>query len=42
MDAYKDFTFDPENYMDLPEFVKILHAENYQYIPIIDAGIAQR
>lgn len=42
MDAYKDFTYDQENYMDLPEFVKILHAENYQYIPIIDAGIAQR
>ena len=25
MDAYKDFTFDPVNYKDLPQFVNDLH-----------------
>ena len=42
MDAYKDFTYDPVDYADLPEFVDDIHKENYQYIPILDAGIAQR
>jgi alpha-glucosidase (family GH31 glycosyl hydrolase) len=25
MDAYKDFTYNQKEYMDLPEFVKIIH-----------------
>ena len=42
MDAYKDFTYDPVDYADLPQFVDDIHKEDYQYIPILDAGIAQR
>lgn len=42
MEDYKDFTFDPVNYGDLPQFVEEIHENNLQYIPIIDAGIAQR
>ena len=42
MDGYKDFTWDPVNYGDLPLFLEEIHENNMQYIPILDAGIAQR
>jgi alpha-glucosidase (family GH31 glycosyl hydrolase) len=42
LDRYRDFTYDPVNYAGLGDFVKYLHSENLHYIPIIDAGIAQR
>lgn len=42
MDSYKDFTIDPVNFKDLPEFVEMIHESSLHYIPIIDAGIAQR
>jgi hypothetical protein len=40
LDNYKDFTYDPVNFKDLPAFVDGLHKKNMHYIPIIDAGIA--
>lgn len=42
MHEYKDFTIDPLNFADLPSFVDGLHAKNLHYVPILDAGIAQR
>lgn len=42
MDGYKDFTWDPVNWKDLPQFVEEIHEANRYYIPILDAGIAQR
>lgn len=42
LEDYRDFTYDPVNYKGLPEFVKGLHKKNMHYIPIIDAGLAQR
>ncbi len=42
MEDYKDFTFDPKNFAGLPKLIDDLHKDNKHYIPIIDAGIAQR
>jgi alpha-glucosidase len=42
MDNYKDFTYDPVNFNGLNDFVDELHSKNMHYIPILDAGIAQR
>lgn len=42
MDNYRDFTFDKVNFEYLPSFIDELHSEDKHYIPIIDAGIAQR
>jgi alpha-glucosidase (family GH31 glycosyl hydrolase) len=42
MEDYKDFTIDQTNFGDLPAFVEEIHENNLQFIPIIDAGIAQR
>ena len=42
LDSYKDFTYDPINFEKLPEFIERLHNESKYFIPIIDAGIAQR
>lgn len=42
MDRYQDFTYDPVNFALLPKIIDDLHENNLQYIPIIDAGIAQR
>ena len=39
---YWDFTFDGENYADLPSVVNTLHSKNLSYIPIVDAGLALR
>ena len=43
MDSYKDFTIDPVNFAGLKDFVSGINA-NYsmKYIPIIDAGVAQK
>jgi alpha-glucosidase (family GH31 glycosyl hydrolase) len=43
MHDYKDFTVDPVNFAGLGAFVaKIQKDYNMKYIPIIDAGVAQR
>lgn len=42
MHDYRDFTVDPLNYADLGDFVHELHNKSLHYIPILDAGIAQR
>ncbi len=39
MDSYKDFTLNPENFPDFPEFVKELKDQELRLIPIIDAGV---
>ncbi|KAK7068401.1 hypothetical protein SK128_024681, partial [Halocaridina rubra] len=40
MDQNKDFTYDRENYKDLPSFVEEMHQVGMHYIPIIDPGIS--
>ena len=42
MDSYRDFTFDPVKFSDLPKFVDGLHNKSMRYVPIIDAGVARR
>jgi len=44
MQDYRDFTFDDnaKTFKELPQFVAELHAADMKYIPILDAGIAQR
>lgn len=42
LDNYRDFTYDKKRFDGLPDFVKGLHEKNMRYIPIIDAGLAQR
>lgn len=42
MDTYRDFTYDPDRFAELPEFISDLHAKNMHYVPIVDAGIALR
>lgn len=42
MDSYRDFTFDPTKFGDLPTFVDFLHNNSMRYVPIIDAGVARR
>ena len=42
MDSYKDFTYDPERFADLQDFIYELHNNSMHYVPIIDAGIAKR
>jgi len=42
MEDYKNFVVDPVNFGDLGQFVKNLTTDNLHYIPIVDAGIAQR
>ena len=39
---YKDFTYDPVRYKGLGDFVKDLKAKGMHWIPIMDAGVAQR
>ena len=39
MDSYKDFTLNPENFPDFPEFVKEMKDQGLRLIPIIDAGV---
>lgn len=40
--VYRDFSYDYQNYWNLPEFVDSLHNSSMKYVPIIDAGIAYR
>ncbi len=42
MDSLLDFTYDPENYATLPQFVDYLHSLNMKYIMIVDPGIASK
>jgi len=42
LDRYRDFTFDPINFKGLGALVDELHTNGTHYIPIMDAGIAQR
>lgn len=39
MDAYKDFTVNPEEFPDFPAFVAEMKAQNIHLVPIIDAGV---
>ncbi len=39
MDAYKDFTLNPDNFQNFPEFVEEMKGEHLRLIPIIDAGV---
>lgn len=40
MNSSNDFTYDPQNFKGLPEFVKDLHQQGMHYIPLIDAGVS--
>jgi len=43
MHDYKDFTVDPVNFEGLGDFVKGIQKDHdMKYIPIVDAGVAQR
>ena len=42
MNDYRDFTYNEIDFKGLPGFVQDLHAKNMRFVPIIDAGIAQR
>ncbi|XP_069808485.1 lysosomal alpha-glucosidase-like [Dendropsophus ebraccatus] len=39
MDAYLDFTYDPERFGDMPEMVKELHEEGMKYVLIVEPAI---
>nr|XP_022907549.1 lysosomal alpha-glucosidase-like [Onthophagus taurus] len=40
MNSSNDFTYDHENFKDLPQFVKELHEKGMHYVPLIDPGIS--
>ncbi len=39
MEAYKDFTWNHDNFPDLPGLIRDLKADNIRVVPIIDAGV---
>ena len=39
---YRSFTYDLKHFGDLPKFIRELHEKDMYYIPVLDAGIAQR
>lgn len=39
MDAYRDFTYDPERFGDFPEMVKDLHDKGMRYVLIMEPAI---
>jgi lysosomal alpha-glucosidase len=39
---YRSFTYDLKHFGDLPKFINQLHENDMYYIPVLDAGIAQR
>ena len=39
---YRDFSYDPDRYKGLPEFIDDLHSKGMNWIPILDSGVAQR
>lgn len=40
MNNSNDFTYDKNNYKELPAFVKELHDRNMHYIPLVDPGVS--
>ena len=41
MDRKRDFTYDPVNFANLPEFIQDLHDRGMHYITILDPGLIQ-
>ena len=39
MEDFKDFTLDPDEFADFPDFVKEMREQNIHLVPIIDAGV---
>lgn len=39
MEDFKDFTLDPDEFADFPDFVKEMRKQNIHLVPIIDAGV---
>lgn len=39
MEDFKDFTINPDEFADFPDFVKEMRAQNIHLVPIIDAGV---
>ena len=39
MEDFKDFTLNPDEFADFPDFVKEMRAQNIHLVPIIDAGV---
>lgn len=42
MYSYRNFEPDPVRFAGLKNFTDYLHEHNMKYIPILDAGVAQR
>ncbi len=42
MNAYKDFTYDPDNFGNLPAVLDQIHGVGVKFVPIIDMGVAIR
>ena len=42
MHNYRDFTYDPINFVGLDTFVEELHNKSMHFVPILDVGIAMR
>lgn len=40
MNNSNDFTYDKNNFKELPAFVKELHDRNMHYIPLVDPGVS--
>jgi len=41
MDKHNDFTYDHENFKDLPRFIQKLHSLNMHYMILFDPGVSQ-
>ena len=39
MEDFKDFTLDPDEFADFPDFIKEMRKQNIHLVPIIDAGV---
>ena len=39
MEDFKDFTLDPDEFADFPDFVEEMREQNIHLVPIIDAGV---
>ena len=42
MQSYRDFTYDPKNFANLPSIVDEIHKLNVKFVPIVDFGVAIR
>jgi len=40
MITQNDFTVDPVNFGDLPQFIGDVHAAGMHYVPILDPGVS--